>query len=110
MSVKRRVWVRLVIGAGVAVFACWMLLVWHKSDTCRRWSEYYAAEAKRYRSEAANPSLGQEAAAECLASVEVEDLLSRKWAEMAKKPWRAYPEAVATEEELREIARKHKGK
>lgn len=97
-----RTWKRLAIGVGLVVVAFCAMRGWSKHDFCQGWSNHYAARAKEFRSEAANPTLGPDNARKYLIAADTHDLISRKYAAAAARPWLAYPgyPLVTAEEQL----------
>ena len=108
MKTTMRIWRRLAIGAAFVVLAFCALRVWNKHDFCRGWSDHYAARAKEFRSEAANPALGRDEVRRYLIAADTHDLISRKYAEVATRPWRRYPGyPLVTVEEQRMVEERH---
>src|SRR5687767_726839 len=84
-------WKRLATGVGFVVLAFCALRVWNKHDFCQGWSENYATRAKEFRSAAANPAVGREEARKYLIAADIHDVISRKYAAVASRPWSRYP-------------------
>jgi hypothetical protein len=91
MKTTMRTWKRLAVGVGLVVLAFGAMRVWNKHDFCQGWSDHYAARAKEFRSEAAKPPLGRDEAKKYLVAADIHDLISRKYAAVASRPWRPYP-------------------
>lgn len=103
-----RSWKRLAIGVGLVVLAFCTLLVWNKHDFCQGWADHYAARANDFRSEGTNPALGRDEARKYLIAADVHDLISRKYAMVASRPWKAYPSyPLVTAQEERMIEGKY---
>jgi hypothetical protein len=99
-----RTWKRLVTGVGFVVLAFCAIRVWNKHDFCEGWSSHYAVRAKGLRSEAANPALGRDEARKYLIAADIHDIISRKYAAVASRPWRRYPGyPLVTAEEQRMV-------
>lgn len=101
MKATRQPGKRLAVGAGFIVLAFCAMHVWNKYDFCQGWSDHDATRAKEFRSAAANPGLGREEAKGCLVAADIHDLITRKYATVASRPWRPYPSypLVAAEEQ-----------
>ena len=91
MKPARRIWARLAMSVALAAFAFVAWGVWNKHHFCQGWSNHYAARAKQFRTDAANPVLKPEEVRECLIAADVHDIISRKYAVVASRPWRPYP-------------------
>jgi len=78
--------------------------LWNKHDFCRGWSKHYAARAKEFRSEAANRALGRNEARRYLVAAAIHDMISRKYAAVASRPWRPYPGYPLVTAEEQQIA------
>jgi hypothetical protein len=91
MKTTMRTWKCLAIGVGVVVLVFCAMRAWGKYDFCQGWSNHYAARAKEFRSEAANPTLGRDEAKKYLVAADIHDLISQKYAVAASRPWRPYP-------------------
>ena len=91
MKTTNLTWKRLAVGVGLIVLAFGAMRVWNKHDFCQGWSDYYAARAKAFRSEAANPAVERAEAKRYLVTADIHELISRKYAAVASRPWRPYP-------------------
>src|ERR1041385_2413857 len=91
MKSTKRTWTRFGIGAGFVLLAFFALSVWNKHDFCQGWANHYAVRAKQLRAEAANGALGPDEARERLIAADLDDVVSRKYAAVAWRPWRRYP-------------------
>jgi hypothetical protein len=104
MNTNMRTWKCLAAGVGLAVLAFGAMHVWNKHDFCQGWSEHYAARAKEFRSEAAHRAFERAEAKKYLVAAEIHDLISRKYAAVASRPWRPYPGyPLITADEQRKI-------
>ena len=107
MKPTKRVWTRVVMGLGFALVVLGAFRIWSKHDFCQGWASHYASEARRMRAEAANPALEPDAAREFLVAAHLHDVISRKYAAVARQPWRSYPGyPLVTPEEQRLAAGK----
>lgn len=108
MKPTKRIWTRLATSVGFVLLGFWTLSVWNKHDFCQGWANYHADRARQLRAEAANPALGPDEAKECLIAADLHDVVSRKYAAVAWRPWRRYPGyPLVTPEEQRIAAVKH---
>src|SRR5689334_12604752 len=108
MKPTKRMWTRVAIGAGFLLLAFFALSVWNKHDFCQGWANHYAVRAKELRAEAANQALRPDEARERLIAAELGDVVSRKYAAVAWRPWRRYPgHPLVTAEEQRIAATHH---
>lgn len=106
-SMRRLVGAALVLLA-VGCITSLALRVWNKHDFCQGWSNHYAARSKEFRAEAAKPGLGHDEARKCLIAADTHDLVSRKYAAVASRPWRPYPSyPLVTAEEQWMIEGRH---
>jgi hypothetical protein len=91
MKTTMRTWKRLAVGLGLVVLAFCAMHLWSKHDFCQGWSDHYAARAREFRFEGANPALGRDDARKYLVAADIHDLISEKYAAVASRPWRRYP-------------------
>jgi len=91
MKPMKRTWGRLGAGVVLVLLALCTLRVWNKRDFCQGWATHYAGRAKELRSVATNPALGRDEVKECLIAADIHDLISKKYAAVASRPWRRYP-------------------
>lgn len=108
MEATKRMWTRLATGLGLALLAWCALSVWDKHDFCQGWANHYAARAGQLRAEAANPALGSEEKRAHLIAADLHDVVSHKYAAVARRPWRPFPGyPLVTPEEQRIAAGTH---
>jgi len=91
MKTTMRTWKRLAVGVGLVVVALGAMKIWNKHDFCQGWSDHYAARAKELRAEAANRASEHAEAEKYRVAADSHDLISRKYAAIASRPWRPYP-------------------
>lgn len=91
MKTAMQTWKRVATGVCLIVLAICVLRLWSKSDFCTGWSDHYAARAKEFRSGAVNPALQPDEVKKYLIAADTHDLISRKYAAVASRPWRPYP-------------------
>jgi hypothetical protein len=108
MKITKRTWMQIVTGVGFVVLAICALCVWNKHDFCQGWANFYATRAEEFRAEAANPALAEDQAKEYLIAADLHDIISHKYAAVARQPWRPYPGyPLITPEEQQTAAGKH---
>jgi hypothetical protein len=108
MKPSKRILMRITVAAGSLVLAVCALSMWQKHDFCQGWASHYAARAKQLRVEADQPGLTRDERREHLIAADWHDVISRKYAQTARQPWRAYPSApLITPEERGIAAAKH---
>ena len=91
MKTTLRTWKRIAVGVGSFVLAFGAMHVWNKHGFCQGWSDHYAARAKEFRYQAANRAFDRDEAKKYLVAADIHDLISRKYAAVASRPWRPYP-------------------
>jgi len=91
MRTNKRIWTRIAMGGALPFLAFGALAIWNKHDFCRGWADHYASRAKQLRADSGNPGLTPADRREHLIAAEWHDVISHKYSEVSRQPWRSYP-------------------
>ena len=99
MEEPRHRWFRFSLRSLLMTIAAMALLlggwrafgIWNKVDDCEAWAKHYAERAEVYRREAMGSNLSPATIAKLRAAGHECDLVSRKYRDIAARPWLRYP-------------------
>lgn len=91
MRTNKRIWTRIAMAGALPFLAFSALAIWNKHDFCRGWADHYASRAKQLRADSGNPGLTPADRREHLIAAEWHDVISHKYSEVSRQPWRSYP-------------------
>ena len=99
MEEPRRRWFRFSLRSLLVAIAAIALLlggwrafgIWNKVDDCEAWAKHYAERAENYRREAMGSNHSPATIAKLRTAADECDLVSRKYRDVATRPWLRYP-------------------
>ncbi len=81
----------VVVCAVICAVAFEGLELWNKSRFCHGWAESYRDQATQWREKSRTPDLSTAEINDCLAGADLYELIARKYALVASRPWLPYP-------------------
>ncbi len=108
MKPNKTIWKRIAFAGAFLVLAACSVSIWQKHSFCQGWADHHASLANQLRASAADPGLTPAEQREQLVAAGWNEIISAKYAAVAHRPWRPYPDApLITPDERQAVASRH---